>query len=150
LTSPTGYSPSASNMGATTSRGTAPGGTGTGYGWLVFAGIILVIAGTLNTIYGIAAISDSKFFVHDTKYVLSGLNTWGWVALILGVMQVVAAFSLWQGGTYGRIFGIAAAGLSSIAALLSIPAYPFWSLAIFSLDLLIIYGLASYSRPAVA
>jgi hypothetical protein len=60
------------------------------------------------------------------------------------VLQVIAALSIWQGGGYGRWFGIGVAGLSSIGALMSIPAYPFWSLAIFALDVLIIYGLAAY------
>jgi hypothetical protein len=50
------------------------------------------------------------------------------------VLQVIAALSLFGGGLYGRIFGIGAAALSSIGALLSILAYPFWSLAIFALD----------------
>jgi hypothetical protein len=112
-------------------------------GWVTFAGALLLIAGALNVIYGIAAIGDSKFFVHDTKYILSNLNTWGWVTLILGLLQLLAAFSLWSGGLYGRIFGIGAAGLSSIAALLSIPAYPFWSLAIFALDIIIIHQIAT-------
>jgi hypothetical protein len=112
-------------------------------GWVTFAGALLLIAGALNVIYGIAAIGDSKFFVHDTKYILSNLNTWGWVTLILGLLQLLAAFSLWSGGLYGRIFGIGAAGLSAMAALLSIPAYPFWSLAIFALDIIIIHQIAT-------
>jgi hypothetical protein len=112
-------------------------------GWVTFAGVMLLIAGVLNVIWGIAAISDSSFFVHDTRYILSGLNTWGWVTLILGVLQGLAAFSLWGGGLYGRIFGIGAAGLSAIGALLSIPAYPFWSLAIFALDIIIIHQIAT-------
>jgi hypothetical protein len=122
-----------------------------GPGWLTFAGIMLVIVGVLNFIYGIAAIDDSKFFINDQKYILSNLNAWGWVTLILGIMQILAAFSIWRGGQFGRWFGILAAGLSSIAALLSIPAYPFWSLAIFAVDIAIIYGLAAYGgqgRPA--
>ena len=112
-------------------------------GWVTFAGALLLISGALNVIYGIAAIGDSKFFVHDTKYILSNLNTWGWVTLILGLLQLLAAFSLWSGGLYGRIFGIGAAGLSAMAALLSIPAYPFWSLAIFALDIIIIHQIAT-------
>jgi hypothetical protein len=112
-------------------------------GWVTFAGILLLIAGVLNVIYGIAAIGDSKFFVHDTKYILSNLNTWGWVALILGVLQVLAAFSLWAGGLYGRIFGIGTASLGAIAALLSIPAYPFWSLALFALEIIVIQQIAT-------
>jgi hypothetical protein len=112
-------------------------------GWVTFAGVLLLIAGVLNVIYGIAAIGDSKFFVNDQKYILSGLHTWGWVSLILGVLLLFAAFSLWSGGLYGRVIGIIAAGLSAIAALLSIPAYPFWSLAIFALDIVIIHQIAT-------
>jgi hypothetical protein len=112
-------------------------------GWVTFAGVMLLIAGALNVIYGIAAIGDSKFFINDSKYILSNLNTWGWITLIIGVIQLFAAFSLWSGNVYGRIIGIGAAGLSAIGALLSIPAYPFWSLAIFAIDIVIIHQIAT-------
>ena len=115
-----------------------------GPGWLLFAGIMILVAGVLNIIYGIAAIDNATFFVNDAEYIFSDLKTWGWIVLVLGVLQVFAAFSIWQGGSYGRWFGIFAAALSAIGALLSIPAYPFWSLAIFAIDVLIIYGLAAY------
>jgi hypothetical protein len=112
-------------------------------GWVTFAGVMLLIAGVLNVIYGIAAIGDSNFFINDSKYILSNLNTWGWITLIIGVIQLFAAFSLWSGNLYGRIIGIGAAGLSAIGALLSIPAYPFWSLAIFAIDIVIIHQIAT-------
>jgi hypothetical protein len=113
-------------------------------GWVTFAGVMLFIVGVLNVIYGIAAIGDSSFFVQDQKYILSNLNTWGWVTLILGVFQFFAAFSLWSGGIYGRVVAIFAASLSAIAALLSIPAYPFWSLAVFAISIIIIHQVAVY------
>jgi hypothetical protein len=113
-------------------------------GWVTFAGVMLFVVGVLNVIYGIAAIGDSSFFVQDQKYILSNLNTWGWVTLILGLLQFFAAFSLWSGGTYGRVVAIFAASLSAIAALLSIPAYPFWSLAVFAISIIIIHQVASY------
>ena len=113
-------------------------------GWVTFAGVMLFVVGVLNMIYGIAAIGDSSFFVQDQKYILSNLNTWGWVTVILGAVQILAAYSVWSGSQFGRWFGIATAGLSSIGALMSIPAYPFWSLAIFAIDILVIYGLAAY------
>ena len=115
-------------------------------GWVTFAGVMLFIAGVLNIIYGIAAIGDSSFFVQDQKYILSNLNTWGWVTLVLGLVELGAAFSLWSGNLYGRVIAIFAASLGAIAALLAIPAYPFWSLAIFALDLWIVYGLAVYGE----
>ena len=113
-------------------------------GWLLFAAIIVAIAGVLNVIWGIAAIGNANFFVDDTQYILSGLNTWGWVTLIVGVLQLLACVSIVRGGQFGRWFGIVAASFSAISSLLSIPAYPFWSLAIFALDIMIIYGLAAY------
>ena len=121
-----------------------------GAGWIAFAGIMLAIIGILNVIYGIAAIGDSSFFVHNTKYILSNLNTWGWVTLIIGVIQVLAAFSIWSGGEFGRWIGIFIAGVSMIGALLSLPAYPLWSLAVFAIDVLIIYGLAAYGGQRTA
>jgi len=111
-------------------------------GWWVFAGALLLIAGVLNVIYGIAAIDDSKFFQENVTYVISGLNTWGWITLIIGVLELIAAFSLFSGGEYGRWVGIFVGSLNAIAALLSIPAYPFLSLAIFALSIIIVYKLA--------
>src|SRR5271166_4777464 len=97
-------------------------------GWWVFAGILLTISGVLSIIYGIAAIDNSRFFTSDATYIVSNLNTWGWVTLILGVLELFAAFSLYSGGSFGRWFGIIAASLSAIGALMDIRAYPFWSL----------------------
>lgn len=118
--------------------------TKTHSGWVTFAGVMLFIAGVLNVIYGIAAIGDSKFFVQDQKYILSNLNAWGWVTLIIGVLQLLAGFSLWSGNLYGRAMAILFASLSALAALLSIPAYPFWSLAIFAIDIIVIYQVSMY------
>jgi hypothetical protein len=130
---------------AARTRPSAPGAyEEAGGGWLLFAGIMLMLVGVLNVIWGIAAIDNSNFFVNDTKYIISNLNTWGWVTLILGAVQILAAFSIWAGNQFGRWIGILVAGLSSIGALMSIPAYPFWSLAIFAVDILVIYGLAAY------
>ena len=111
-------------------------------GWWMFAGILLFIVGVLNVIWGIAAIGDSKFFIANQKFIISGLHTWGWVALILGIIELIAGFSLFAGGGFGRWVGIVAAALTSISALLSIPAYPFWSLCVFALAIIILYQLA--------
>ena len=119
-----------------------------GTGRVVFAGVLLLVAGTLNCIYGIGGISDSKFFVHDTKYVFSGLHTWGWITLVLGIIQLTAGVSLFGGGTYGRVIGITVASIGAIGALLAVGgAFPFWSLGIFALCVIVIHGLVVYGEP---
>jgi hypothetical protein len=115
-----------------------------GAGWIVFAGSMLWIAGVLNVIDGVAAISDSKVYSSNAEYIVGNLHTWGWVHLILGVLLVVTVFGIWAGNEWARWVGIVVASLNAIGRLLFIPAYPFWSLALFAIDLLIIYGLATY------
>jgi hypothetical protein len=119
-----------------------------GAGWRAFAGAMLMLVGILNTIYGIAAISDSKFFVHGTKYVFGSLNTWGWFLLIVGVIQILAALSIFGRTTWGVWVGVFSASVNAILQLLDLPAYPFLSLTLFAVDILIIYGLIAYGgRP---
>ena len=111
-------------------------------GWVLFAGIMIFVVATLNIIDGIAAIGDSSFFVGDTKLILDDLNTWGWILLIIGVIQLFVAFGIWSGGQWSRWLGVFIASLNAIAQMLFISAYPWWSLAILALDVLVIYGLA--------
>ena len=117
-----------------------------GGSWVTFAGIMLAIVGVLNVIYGIAAISDSKFYARDTTYVISNLNAWGWALTIVGVVQVCAAFSIWARSEWGRWVGLATASVNSVISLMILPAAPFMALAVFSVDILIIYGLVAYGR----
>lgn len=119
-------------------------------GWVTFASVLLLLAGSLNVIYGIAAIGDSSFFVNDARYVIGSLNTWGWITLFIGLIEVLAAGSLWRGGLFGRILGIVAASIGAIAALLSIPAYPFWSLALFALSIVIIHQISEHGTEGRA
>lgn len=113
-----------------------------GFGWVVFAGTMLMIVGVLNVIYGIAAIDNSKFFVNGAKYVISDLNTWGWVVLITGAAQILTAFGVWARNTFATWLGIGFACLNAIGILLMIPAYPLLALSIFAVDVLVVYGLA--------
>jgi hypothetical protein len=119
-----------------------------GAGSAVFAAILLMVAGTLNIIYGIGALDDANIFVNDTRLILDNLSTLGWVLIILGVVQLTAGFSLMGGGTYGRVVGIVAATLGAIGALLSVGgAYPFWSLGIFAICVIVIHGLVVLGEP---
>ena len=115
-----------------------------GAGWLTFAGIMVLLAGILNVIWGIAAIDKASFFVEDERFIVEDLSTMGWVVLIIGVIQLFAAFSIWAGGEFGRWIGIFAATLSAIGALMSLPGFPLWSVCVFGIDVLIIYGLVVY------
>ena len=115
-----------------------------GAGWIIFAGIVMVIVGAMNVIYGIAAIDNANFYIQDANYVISDLNTLGWAVLVVGVVQLCAAIGIWRGGQIGRWIGILTACANAILHLIFIASYPFLSLALFAMNLLVIYGLVAY------
>jgi hypothetical protein len=122
-----------------------------GVGSALFAAILLLIAGTLNVIYGIGAVSNSNFFESNNVYVFSNLDTWGWVTIILGVIEILAGMSLLAGGAFGRVFGMFAASLAAIGSLLAISgAHPWWAIASFAISIIVLHGLAVYGEPKTA
>jgi hypothetical protein len=115
-----------------------------GRGWLLFAGIMLALIGALNLVYGIAAISDSTFYVRDVEYVLGNLNTWGWVLTVIGAVQLAAAAGIWLQTEWGRWLGITLAALNMMVQFFVLPAYPVWAIMVFFVDIIIIFGLLTY------
>jgi hypothetical protein len=115
-----------------------------GVGWLVFAAVVIALAGVLNTIYGAAAISTSDFYVPDVEYVLGGLETFGWLMVVLGVAQFFAALGILAFTGWGPWVGVAVTAANAIVQLLVMPAAPLVMLTIFSVDVLVVYGLITY------
>ena len=116
-----------------------------GEGWVLFSGIIILILGFMNTIWGIAAIDGSSFFTDEGRFVVfDSLNTWGWFLLIVGIAQLFAAFSIWSGNTYGRVIGVTTASVNAVLLLFTVNAFPFAAFMLFLADILVIYGLVVY------
>jgi hypothetical protein len=118
-----------------------------GTGRVVFAATLLLIVGTINIIYGIGALDGANVFVDDQRYILTNLNTLGWVLIVLGVIQLGGGFSLMAGNTFGRVLAIVGGSLGAIGALLSIGGtYPWWSLGVFALCVYVVHGVVVFGE----
>jgi hypothetical protein len=117
---------------------------GHGYGLVLFASILLVVIGIFNVIQGIAAIANSHVFVANAHYVFGNLRAWGWITLILGALQLLAAVGVLAGNQFARWFAVVVIGLNAIDQMFFIPSYPFWSLTIIAMDILALWGLVAY------
>jgi hypothetical protein len=136
---------------ATTQSARGTGGhraDGQGVGLVLFASVLLVILGCFNLIYGIAAIANSHVFVANAHYVFGNLRAWGWITLIIGVLQLLAAGGVLAGNQWARWFGVVVLGLNAIDMMFFIPAYPFWALMIIAVDVVALYGLCAYGSRA--
>jgi len=133
----------------TTARGTGGHrGQGSGYGLVFFAAILLLMVGFFNMIYGIAAIANSHVFVANAHYVFANLRTWGWITLVISVLQLAAAGGILAGNQLARWFAVAVLGLNAIDMMFFVPAYPFWALTIIAVDVVALYGLCAYGSRA--
>ena len=118
-----------------------------GAGRVAFAGIMLLMIGVLNVIYGIGALDNANIFVNDTRFILSDLNALGWVLIVLGAFQFIAGISLLGGQTFGRIFGVIAGTIGAVGALFSMGgAYPWWNLAIFFICIWVVWGILVFGE----
>jgi hypothetical protein len=118
---------------------------------IVFAVVLLLTVGFFNLIEGIAAIARSHVFVANAHYVIGDLRAWGWVTLILGALQILAALGILAGNQAARWLAVAVIGLSAIGQMLFLPAYPFWALMIIAVDVVALWGLCAYgSRENLA
>jgi hypothetical protein len=133
---------------ARSSTGRANYAEGRGYGLVLFAGVLLLVVGFWNLIYGIAAIAQSHVFVANAHYVFGNLRTWGWITLIIAALQILAGIGVMTGNQLARWFGIVVVGLNAINQMFFIPAYPFWSLMIIAMDIVALYGLCAYGSKA--
>ena len=113
----------------------APSGFASGL--IVFAGVLMIMAGGFQTLSGLVALLENEFFKFDA-------TTWGWIHLLIGLLVLFAGFAVLSGQTWGRVVGIILAVLSALANFAFIPYYPFWSLAIIALDVFIVWALAMH------
>ena len=124
---------------------------GQGYGLIFFAAIMMFVDGFFNMLYGIAAIAHSHVFVANAHYVIGDLRAWGWVSLIIAILQLVAGGGVLAGNQLARWFAVAILGISAIEMMFFIPAYPLWALVIIAIDVIALYGLFAYgSRDNLA
>jgi hypothetical protein len=135
---------------ATTQPARGTGGhraEGHGYGLVLFASVLLVIVGCFNLIYGIAAIANSHVFTANAHYVFGDLRTWGWITLIIGVLQLLAAAGVVAGNQLARWFAVAVLGLNAIDQMFLFPTL--WTLTI-AADVVALYLCAYGSRAPTA
>jgi hypothetical protein len=115
-----------------------------GHGLILFASVLLLVLACFNLIDGIAAVARSHVFIGNAHYVFGDLRTWGWITLVLGALQLLAAAGVLAGNQLARWFAVAVVGLNAIGQMFFIPAYPFWSLVIIAVDVVALYRLCAY------
>jgi hypothetical protein len=114
-------------------------------GWIAFAGVMMIIGGTLSTIFGfVAAVNDQWVVFQQGEDVLLDVSAWGWIHIIVGIVVFLCGFGVFTGNLFARTVGVIIAALSLIAQFFWLPVYPIWAIIVITIDALVIWALTAH------
>ena len=114
-------------------------------GWVSFAAAFMLNAGLLNAIWGVAALSNSTYFVRSGLLV-STLTTWGWIALVLGGLQMLCGVLVFIGKRLGQFLALVLATVGVVVNFLSVGAYPIWSVIALAFNALVLWAVTVHGE----
>lgn len=131
----------------TTWQAQEPPPSGWATGFVMFAGVMMIMAGSFQALAGLVALFENDFYARSPNYLLEfDLTGWGWFHLLLGLLVVLAGFAVLNGMVWGRTIGVILAGLSAFANFAFLPYYPFWSMLTIAVDVFVIWALTVHGR----
>jgi hypothetical protein len=125
-------------------------GTSAWVGWILFAGVMLILVGIFQAMAGLVALFDHNYYVVASGHLVVRLDYtgWGWVHLFLGLLAVIAGYGVMSGKLWARIYGIVLASVSAVANLAFLAADPVWAVIMITVDVLVIFSLAVHGSEA--
>ena len=106
---------------------------------------MMIMAGVFQALAGLVAIFENEFYVPTRNYLFQfDATSWGWIHLVVGLLVAFAGWGLLSGRTWARVVAITLAVVSAIANFAFIPYYPFWSMLIIVIDIVVIWAIAAY------
>jgi hypothetical protein len=118
-------------------------------GWAVFAGVVLIILGAIDAIFGLVAIlnpTETYLLVGEQATFLFDIAGWGWWHLLIGLLLIAVGLAVLRGATWGRVVAVILVSLNAISQVFLFGAQPWWSLIAITLDVIIIYALTVHGR----
>lgn len=120
--------------------------SGAAIGWITFAGIVMIVAGSFEIIAGLAVLINPDSFTGVDSIFEQNAESWGWWHLIVGAIVVLAGFGVFTGNVLARIVGVIGATVSAIAAFVWLPIYPVWGILVIAVDIAVIWALTAHGR----
>ena len=113
-------------------------------GWIAFAGVLMVVMGSLDFFEGlIAVIRDKYYALTPQQIIVFDVSTWGWITLIWGAVVAFAGFALLSASSWARWFAIVVGCVNFVVQLgfVGSSQYPLWALTVLGLNVVVLYAL---------
>ncbi|MFC4065131.1 DUF7144 family membrane protein [Actinoplanes subglobosus] len=113
-------------------------------GWIAFAAVIMVVNSLINILQGmVALLDDERVVATPDAFVLVDLTSWGWALVGFGIVMLTVGGFLLAGRNWARIVAVVVIGLHAVVQVVSLGAYPVWSLLMIALDTVVLFALVA-------
>ncbi len=118
-------------------------------GWVVFAGVIMLVLGFMDAMWGLAAVINNEVVTVGGRggVVVWDISAWGWAHLILGTLVALTGLGLLAGQGWARWFGVFFVSLNVLVQFGTFGLFPLWSIMIIAIDIVILYQLTARWAP---
>ncbi|WP_433790679.1 DUF7144 family membrane protein [Actinoplanes sp. CA-252034] len=119
-------------------------------GWIAFAALIMVVTSLINILQGmVALLDDERVAATADGFVLLDLTSWGWALVVFGAIMLTVGGFLLAGANWARLTSVLVIGLHAVAQVVTLGAYPLWSVLMIAFDTLVLFALVA-RWPAAA
>jgi hypothetical protein len=114
-----------------------------GRGWLTFAALMLIIAGAMDILNGFWAL-DAQDTSIDALFWNNNIEAWGWFYIVVGAILFAAGVGVFSRASWAYIVGIFAGCVGAVLNIFWIFTYPFASVILITINILVVYALTTY------
>jgi hypothetical protein len=120
-------------------------------GWIWFAGIMMMVMGSFNAIEGLVALFRGEYYVvTEAQVLVFDITTWGWIALLIGILVALAGAALLSGAAWARVIAVVLAVVNAVAQLAFAAVHPLWSTIVIALCVTVIWAVVVHGAEADA
>jgi hypothetical protein len=117
-------------------------------GWYTFGGVLFILVGGVNALQGlIALLKDDYFAITKGGLLFADFAAWGTFFLILGIIEILVGFAILNYRTWARVLGVIIIMFNTITQFAFIAAFPIWTLASITLNIIVIFALMKPLEP---
>jgi hypothetical protein len=113
------------------------------------ASALMLTSAILTLSVGVFALAANNLVISGPGYEYTfQIAGWGWANMLTAAVLAIVALALYVGARWARAAAIVVTGLAIVVTFLWMPYYPMGSIVLIALDIVVIWGVATWNTSS--
>jgi hypothetical protein len=115
-------------------------------GWIGFAGLMMLILGAIDFFEGLIAVIRGEYYAFTSQgLIIFDTTTWGWLAMIMGVVLFLVGLGLTGGAGWARWVAIVLLVVNLLGNIgwVGSSEHQIWALTVVALEVIVLFALTA-------